>query len=351
MTAPDAPSGARPTLARPAWLRRIERRMRPLDHLPRGVALGAGAAVGVGAGIALGWIGEPWTLAPGALLLAGAGWLVASAQPVAVVQRKVAAVKLPTPEPTPVEPPATPLSEALGMVDLPGGRFGMGSAEGDPRAYPDEHPRHEVEVGAFAMAKYVVTQKLYREVMNSDPGDPQGDDLPANNVSWFDAVRFCNALSVKEGLRPAYLIGEGEEPVVEQNPTVDGFRLPTEAEWEYAARAGTTSAYSFGDDEARLDKYAWWSHNSKYQPHPVGTRKPNPWGLFDVHGNVYEWCWDPYGPYDKPRPTGGDRVVRGGSFMDSDPRSLRSASRVGLPPGSRSQLIGFRCARGGSRQR
>jgi formylglycine-generating enzyme required for sulfatase activity len=353
MTAPDAPAGTRPWLARPAWLRRIERRLRPLDHLSRGAALGAGAAAGVGAGFALGWTGEPWTLAPGALLLAGAGWLVASAQPVAVVQRKVEAVKLPPAEPpspqepTPVEPPAPLLSEALGMVDLPGGRFWMGSAEEDPRAYPDEHPRHEIEVGPFAMGKYVVTQKLYREVMSTDPGRPKGDDLPANNVSWFDAVRFCNRLSERKGLAIAYFVGEAS---VTWRTEADGYRLPTEAEWEYACRAGTETAYSFGDDAAPLDEYAWWDDNAEREPHPVGTRKPNSWGLFDVHGNVHEWCWDPYGPYDKPRPTGGLRVVRGGSYSDSHPRFLRSANRFRDPPGNRLREIGFRCARGGSRQ-
>jgi len=359
MTARDALAGARRTLARPAWLRRIERRLRPLDYLSRRAAFGAGGVAGVGAGIALGWSGEPWTLAAGATLLVGAGWLVASAEPVAVVERRgklPAAVPLlpaqapalppPLAKPRPPQPPA-PLSEALGMVDLPGGRFWMGSAARDPRAYPEEHPRHEVEVGPFAMAKYVVTQKLYREVMNSNPGSHNGADLPANNMSWFDALRFCNALSVRERLLPAYRIGEGDAPVVGWDPTADGFRLPTEAEWEYAARAGTTSAYSFGDDEALLGEYAWWSRNAEGKPHPVGTRKPNPWGLFDVHGNVYEWCWDEYGSYDERRPSGGTRVVRGGSFWHSFPRDLRSAYRHWHPPEKRYLLIGFRCARGG----
>jgi formylglycine-generating enzyme required for sulfatase activity len=347
MTARDALAAARRTLARPVWLRRVERRLRPLDYLSRRVAFGAGAAAGAGAGIALGWSGEPWTLAAGATLLAGAGWLVASAEPVAVVERggRLPPAELPRPA---LE--LSPLSEALEMIDLPGGRFWMGSAEGDPWAYPDEHPRHEVEVEPFAMARYVVTQKLYREVMNSDPGDPKGDDLPANNVSWFDAVQFCNALSVRESLLPAYRVRKGEEPAVKRDLTANGFRLPTEAEWEYAARAGTTSAYSFGDDGALLGEYGWWDENAEVKLHAVGMRKPNPWGLFDVHGNVYEWCWDMYGPYDKPLPFGSDRVVRGGSFWDSEPRDLRSATRNGDPPGDRDEDVGFRCAQGACRQ-
>jgi formylglycine-generating enzyme required for sulfatase activity len=340
--------------ARPGWLLRIERAMRPLDYLPRGVALGAGAAMGAGAGMALGWSGELWTLAAGATLLGGAWWLVASAEPVAVVEHRVRAVPPPPAEPPPLpaaEPPPPPrLSDALGMVELPGGRFWMGSAEGDPWAYPDEHPRHAVEVAAFSMASYAVTQKLYRKVTGSDPGSPKRDALPANNVSWFDAIAFCNRLSEREGLAPAYVV-EGESVTWQEE--ADGYRLPTEAEWEYACRAGTETAYSYGNAQARLGDFAWYAQNA-YGPQPVGRKQPNPWGLHDMHGNMWEWCWDSLEryPYKGPTltaPAGGGRVARGGSFVFV-PRHLRSARRFECPPVGRKWDFGFRCVRGPRRQ-
>jgi formylglycine-generating enzyme required for sulfatase activity len=324
---------------------RIERAMRPLDHVPRGVAFGAGAAAGAAAGLVLGWSGEPWTLAAGATLLAGAGWLVASAEPVAVVERTARA-----PKPPEAEPPPPPPREGLDMVALPGGRFWMGSAEGDARAYPDEHPRHEVAVAAFSMARHVVTQRLYQDVMGANPSDPKGEGLPVNNVSWHDAVGFCNRLSDREGLTRAYLIGQG---FVRRVAGADGYRLPSEAEWEYACRAGTRTAYSFGDDAANMGDFAWFSGNTR-GVRPVGQKKPNPWGLFDMHGNVSEWCWGsvasyPYKGASVTSWAGDDGVLRGGSFVGV-PRDLRSAHRLRTTPGARRRSIGFRCARGGSRQ-
>jgi formylglycine-generating enzyme required for sulfatase activity len=319
-------------LRKPAWLKQAEDRLRPLDRLPKRVALATGGAVGLGAGALAGWTGEAWAVAVGAGALGVAGWLAASGEAVAVLGEE-----------------ERTLSDALGMKDLPGGMFWMGSAENEQDAFPDEHPRHQQPVAPLAMAAYVVRQSLYQAVMGVNPSDPKGDDLPANHVSWFDAVRFCNALSAKEALRPAYGIGEGEEPAVEWDLAADGFRIPTEAEWEYAARAGTTSAYSFGDDQALLGEYAWWSRNAE-EPRRVGTKKPNPWGLFDVHGNVYEWCWDHYSPYSRPSLSTDDRVLRGGSFRRAYPNRLRSADRKWRPPGVRDRDIGFRCARGGSRQ-
>jgi sulfatase modifying factor 1 len=341
VAARDASADARPErkrlalpLARPRWLLRIERAMRPLDHLPRSAALGAGAAAGAAAGLVLGWSGEPWTLAVGATLLAGAGWLVASAEPIAVVERTA-----------PAKPPPLP-SEALEMIDLPGGWFWMGSAENDRRADDDEHPQHEVEVSAFSIAKHVVTQKLYQEVMGENPSNPKGEDLPANNVNWHGAIEFCNRLSDQEGLARAYLTGEGF--FVRRVPGADGYRLPTEAEWEYACRAGTKTAYSFGDDEAMRDDFAWFAGNAT-DVQPVGLKKPNPWGLHDMNGNVWDWCWDLYEsyPYKGPSatiPAGGDRVLRGGSFVG--PRFLRSAVRDRNRPLGRSRDIGLRCVRG-----
>ncbi|MCC6553601.1 MAG: formylglycine-generating enzyme family protein [Polyangiaceae bacterium] len=319
-------------LRKPSWLARAEAGLRPLDHVPRRIALAAGGAVGAGAGALAGWTGEPWALGVGAGVLGLAAWLAGSGEPIAVEERK------------------KKLSDALGMIELPGGTFWMGSEEGEPGSYDGEQPRHRETIEPFAMSRYVVRQSLYHAVMGENPSSVKGDDLPVTDVSWFDAVRFCNALSERERRRRAYRIGEGEQPTVEWDPTADGFRLPTEAEWEYAARAGTTTAYSFGDDASQLDEYAWWHSNSNMRPHPVGMKKPNPWGLFDVHGNVYEWCWDVFGTYDKPRSTVGARVLRGGSFGHSYPRTLHSAFRSRNLPEGRFDYFGFRCARGLSLQ-
>jgi formylglycine-generating enzyme len=183
-------------------------------------------------------------------------------------------------------------------------------------------------------------------------GISEGDDLPANNVSWHDAVAFCNRLSRLEGLAQAYIIQE--DGGVTRVPEAEGYRLPTEAEWEYACRAGTETAYSFGDDEAELGDFAWFRKNAD-DVRPVGRKKPNPWGLHDMHGNMYEWCWDSYSPYPYKgpivtSPAGGVRVVRGGSFVRVA-RHLRSANRHGLSPEDRLGSIGFRGVRGPRRQR
>ncbi len=177
------------------------------------------------------------------------------------------------------------------------------------------------------MAKYPVTQKLYQEVMEQSPSYFKGESLPVEQVSWFDAVRFCNKLSERVGLQPCYRIEEAEaQPEVEWDQSANGYRLPTEAEWEYACRAATETAYSFGDDAAQLHEYAWFDGISEGRAHEVGHKKPNGWGLHDLHGNVWEWCWDWYGDYQVSNdltvsqantigpPTGNGRVLRGGSF-------------------------------------
>jgi formylglycine-generating enzyme required for sulfatase activity len=193
---------------------------------------------------------------------------------------------------------------------------------------------------------------------------PSAEDRPVDSVSCFDAVRFCNRLSEKAGRKPCYRITEPEAgsdaaPQVEWDREADGYRLPTEAEWEYACRAGTETAYSFGDDAAQLGEYAWFEVNSERHTHEVGTKKPNGWGLHDLHGNVWEWCWDWYEDYqltpdnDKSvsqvcpigPPTGDRRVLRGGSFA-FEPVELRSAARGWFLPEDRMQAWGFRCVRG-----
>jgi formylglycine-generating enzyme required for sulfatase activity len=224
------------------------------------------------------------------------------------------------------------------------------------------------------MARYPVTQGQYTEVMGENPSyfqesaeDGESPEArPVEGVSWFDAVRFCNRLSETEGRTPSYRIhrpveGTAAQPVVEWDRTADGYRLPTEAEWEYACRAETETAYSFGDDVTQLGDHAWFYENSERRTHAVGGKKPNGWGLYDFHGNVWEWCWDwyedekvtadkrvtfadPVGP-----PSGSWRILRGGAFSKG-PRNLRSADRARDPPDGRGRDVGFRCARGSVRQ-
>ncbi len=169
----------------------------------------------------------------------------------------------------------------------------MGSPEEDDQAYSDEKPQHAVTVSDFLIARYPVTRKHYRQVTRQRASEWRWYDviprLPANHVSWFDAVAFCNALSEQQGFRPCYVM-EGEQVTWDQ--TADGYRLPTEAEWEYAARAGTGTRWFCGDEPTALGRYAWYAENSWRRLHPVGKKMPNPWGLYDIAGNVYEWCWD-----------------------------------------------------------
>ena len=190
----------------------------------------------------------------------------------------------------------------------------------------------------------------------------EGGNYPALNLSWEDAVFFCNQLSTKEKLSPCYEIkalasaapGDRQTIGVEFLPQGTGYRLPTEAEWEYACRAGTTTAYSFGDDKSKLELYAWYDANSKNNipsEHQVGTKRPNPWGLHDMHGSVYEWCQDwvgDYDPADVTDPTGPVqgtfRVFRGGCAGAAD-NCCRSAFRLGMYPANRQYSFGMRVVR------
>lgn len=297
------------------------------------------------------------------------------------------------------DPPKVLTSRVTGMklLRIEAGVFDMGSADDDRDAEPDEKPRHRVKITRpFYMGAYEVTQGQYAAVMREHPSyfpdsvrkleegarsparrsgeldeEPKSpasrlgvlrpsrsfenrNDYPVESLSWYDAVRFCNALSQREGLEPYYreVIFMEEFQILGGN----GYRLPTEAEWEYACRAGSTSRYSFGDDASDLDAYGWHAKNSSsaepkegfptpaeafaaLSTHPVGRKKPNAFGLYDMHGNVREWCWDRHGNYaNEPLledPTGAGqgapRVLRGGSFADQ-PSSLRSAERASGHP-------------------
>jgi formylglycine-generating enzyme required for sulfatase activity len=182
-------------------------------------------------------------------------------------------------------------------------------------------------------------------VTGQSPSQFKGpDDLPVESVSWDDAIAFCSKLSEREGLKPFYLAGQAA------TSGGDGYRLPTEAEWEYACRAGSTTRYHFGDEAGSLGEYAWFEGNSGARTHPVGQRRPNAFGLFDMHGNVGEWCFDAFSPSPglaaPPSPDGlpPPRVIKGGAWA-SDPGPLRSAARSAVPPDHKDKTIGFRIAR------
>jgi formylglycine-generating enzyme required for sulfatase activity/serine/threonine protein kinase len=259
--------------------------------------------------------------------------------------------------------PYTLSSSASGMKlkRIPAGSFWMGSTKAvDNDADDDESPRHQVRISRdFYMGLTEVTQNQYRSIMGENPSEfkeiADGEDglRPVENVSWSDAVRFCNALSTAEGIPTFYRIVGDTATVINRDGL--GYRLPTEAEWEYACRAGQTSRYSFGDDGEKLEAHGWYGANSDDKTHPVGKKQPNAFGLFDMHGNVWEWCWDAYdgdhyatlsSPIVDPSgpPIASDRVLRGGNW-NNDAAYSRSAYRHHSEPNSRDSSLGFRVVR------
>ncbi|MDR0598778.1 MAG: formylglycine-generating enzyme family protein [Treponema sp.] len=260
--------------------------------------------------------------------------------------------------------------EAANMVRVNGGTFTMGSPLSEPDRWDDEVQRN-VTVRSFYLGKYEVTQREWREVMGNNPSAFKGDDLPVENVSWYDAVEYCDKLSELEGLTPAYTIDKTRKDpnnrdeyddmkwTVTWNWNANGYRLPAEAEWEYACRAGTTAPFNTGNnittEQANYNGNYPYNGNPKgvYQekPAPVGSYAPNAWGLYDTHGNVWEWCWDWYGKYPRGARTdptgavsGAYRVLRGGSLSDYA-QYTRSAFRGGINPSNRINNFGFRLAR------
>jgi len=237
---------------------------------------------------------------------------------------------------------------ANNMLRIQGGTFTMGSPVNEPNRDSDEI-QHQVTVSSFYMGKYEVTQKEYKEVMGTNPSYDHykgGDNLPVEQVSWYDAIEYCNRRSQIAGLTQAYT-RNGD--TVTWNRDANGYRLPTEAEWEYACRAGTTTAYNTG---AKISKNTgWYYKNSGGNTHPVGQNPANAWGLYDMHGNVSEWCWDWKGDYSNGSQTdpmgassGTGRVRRGGSWSDSA-ENLRSAYRRYYNPFVRRYNLGFRLVR------
>jgi formylglycine-generating enzyme required for sulfatase activity len=214
----------------------------------------------------------------------------------------------------------------LDLVLVPAGSFTMGDAI--------DKPAHKVTITKpFYLGKYEVTQEQWEAVMGSNPSHFKGPKNPVEQVSWDDCQQFLVKLNAKSG-------GQGSK-----------FVLPTEAQWEYACRAGSTGKFCFGDDEKQLGEYAWYKVNSGDKPQPVGEKKPNIFGLHDMHGNIWEWCQDWYGEYgaeavrDPSGPTTGSiRVYRGGSWDDGG-RYCQSACRYLDVPGGRGYYLGLRVAR------
>jgi len=294
----------------------------------------------------------------------------------------------PSQGPQPQRPQTQPRREwtnSTGMkfVRIEPGEFLMGSPDSEKYGFiglegellfwdtSPEKPRHRVRISrAFYLGAHEVTQGQYRAVMGENPSHFQGSDiLPVEQVSWFDAVRFCNALSARERREPCYRIEGGAVTPVRGT----GYRLPTEAEWEYACRAGSSTNYPFGEYAAEmrwerdrlaeaarikeLDGYAWFLKELPVGPsdqtHPVGQKRANAWGFYDMLGNVWEWCQDWYGeaysqdspPVDPPGPPGPapSRVLRGGCWFTGS-EGCRPASRAADPPEKRSEYAGFRVA-------
>jgi len=263
-------------------------------------------------------------------------------------------------------PPPPPVQ----MIYVPGGTFTIGRTTGS--GYSDELPTHTVTLNSFYIGNYEVTQAEYSQYMQ--PGyswtsaEGLGDNYPAYNVSWYAILKYCNLRSMAEGLIPCYTINGSTNPAnwgavpTDYNDAWDaaicdwnanGYRLPTEAEWEYAARGATNNPdylYSGSDD---INAVAWYESNSGQTSHPVGTKAPNGIGTYDMSGNVYEWCWDWYGygyysssPQNNPTgpASGSYRMVRCGGWIDSA-GGCQVARRSNHVPSCGSYVVGFRLCR------
>ncbi|MBN1592540.1 MAG: SUMF1/EgtB/PvdO family nonheme iron enzyme, partial [Candidatus Coatesbacteria bacterium] len=255
-------------------------------------------------------------------------------------------------------------STDITMLSIPAGSFLMGSPEEEEWHRDDEEPQHTVHISAFLMSETEVTQGQWQEIMGRNLSWFKGDRLPTTYETWFDNVEFCNKLSDAHGLTKCYTITNKQYSTsdhriisadVSCNFTADGYRLPTEAEWEYACRAGTTSRFNTGDLDSDIFRAGWVSGNANGRPHPVGEKEANAWGLYDMHGNAAEWCWDWYDDdYYEERPNPdidplgpsnrSKRVTRGGNF-GAIPWFYRCASRDPTSPSNYTGGLGLRLCR------
>jgi len=277
-------------------------------------------------------------------------------------------------------------SKSNNMVHIPGGTFMMGSSANEPGHKDNEGPQHKVTLSAFYMGKYEVTQAEYKAIMGTtvqqqrDKEDKsysmcgEGDNYPMYYVNWYEVIEYCNKRSQKEGLTPAYTIIYQRDPnytifqfykgpvldcTVTWNRNANGYRLPTEAEWEYAAKGGNGSPGNYiYSGSNNINDVAWYEDNSGGMTHEVGKKAPNSLGLYDMSGNVREWCWDWYLDWsldkigylssvqiDPMGPNSGSfRVMRGGGYgRNTD--FARSSYRAGNDPNLRSGEYGFRVVR------
>ena len=256
--------------------------------------------------------------------------------------------------------PGATVTNSIGMqlILLPAGDFLMGTSDSDQSGHEQERPQHRVVLKKpFYLGIFPVTQQEWFRATKKRISQRHEPDsrCPLSLVAWQWAIQFCNHISQMEKLPPYYQIEDSDVRILGG----DGYRLPTEAEWEFACRAGTGTKWSFGDGVSQIGRYAWYAGNAEGRTHPVGEKQPNPWGLYDMHGNVAEWCWDWYAerylPAFQPQKDliredpigpalGKDRVVRGGSFMDLPP-ILRCSNRDWYTMTNRAHQIGFRLAR------
>jgi formylglycine-generating enzyme required for sulfatase activity len=258
-----------------------------------------------------------------------------------------------------VSPPEGDYTNSVGgnMIAISAGTFDMGcTAAHDATGYcgGEDYPVHSVTLTHdFYMGETEVTQGEYQAITGSNPSSflGCGSDCPVEYVSWHEVAEYANALSVAEGLTECFDCSSGTCSTTNSPYTCDGYRLPTEAEWEYAARAGTDYVYAGSDT---IDDVAWYNSNSGSSTHPVAQKHPNDWGLYDMSGNVWEWTWDwmdseyysggamtdPVGPG-----SGSNRVNRGGSWSSGGPENSRVSDRHGRGPDDRHYYLGFRLAR------
>lgn len=210
------------------------------------------------------------------------------------------------------------------MVEIPSGEIELR----DDRI----KKKWKVKIDSFLLSKFQVTQELYFEITKESPSTFKGPQLPVETITWKDAVLFCNKISDLANLDHCYSIGE--ELIFNSN--ANGFRLPTDAEWEYACKEGTTTI-RYGE----LDKIAWYKHNSEKRTHKVGLKEPNAWGLYDMLGNVWEWCSDVY----DEKVYGSYRIFRGGGWFDEERSCLATNRRRSHPTQFKIDDLGFRIAR------